>query len=300
VIVSPTTTREVMYVAATRGRESNRLYVDVAYDPDPATAHDDAVMPETAREVLARVLANEGSELSAHEALARAQRESEDLATLAAEYEAIARVGEQERWDGLLERCGLGPRRAEEVRRSDGYGPLIAALRRAEASGLDVEAGLRGLVTRRGVGGVDDVAAALHHRVTMWTAASHSTTAAGADLVAGLVPRTVGVADPDLALALLERERAMEQLATPDIRPGELPTSPTANERRVEAFARVASHHSDGQDHWSAGSGIDMRRVRNRRRAAVAAERALMLTERGTTTALDIEWRYADPPVLEP
>ena len=42
-MVSPTTTREVLYVAATRGRESNRLYVDVAYRPDPATGHDGAV-----------------------------------------------------------------------------------------------------------------------------------------------------------------------------------------------------------------------------------------------------------------
>ena len=34
-MVSPTTTREVLYVSATRGRESNRLYVDTHYDPDP-------------------------------------------------------------------------------------------------------------------------------------------------------------------------------------------------------------------------------------------------------------------------
>ena len=59
-MVSPTTTREVLYVAATRGRESNRLYVDVAFDPDPATGHDGAAMPQTARDVLAHVLANEG------------------------------------------------------------------------------------------------------------------------------------------------------------------------------------------------------------------------------------------------
>ena len=127
-LVSPTTTRELLYVAATRGRESNRLYVDVAYDPDPATGHEGAAMPETARDVLARVLANEGSELSAHEALARAQRESDDLATLAAEYEAIARVAEQERWDALLDRCGLGPRarRGSEAERR-----LRAARRRS-------------------------------------------------------------------------------------------------------------------------------------------------------------------------
>ena len=34
-MVSPTTTREVLYVMATRGREVNRIYVDTHYDPDP-------------------------------------------------------------------------------------------------------------------------------------------------------------------------------------------------------------------------------------------------------------------------
>ncbi len=38
--VSPTTTREVLYVSTTRGRESNQLYVDTRYAPDPATGHD--------------------------------------------------------------------------------------------------------------------------------------------------------------------------------------------------------------------------------------------------------------------
>jgi conjugative relaxase-like TrwC/TraI family protein len=37
--VSVTTQREVLYVAATRGRESNRLYVDTMYDPDAETQH---------------------------------------------------------------------------------------------------------------------------------------------------------------------------------------------------------------------------------------------------------------------
>jgi hypothetical protein len=39
-VVSPTTTREVLYVSATRGRESNSLYVDTSFDSDPATGHD--------------------------------------------------------------------------------------------------------------------------------------------------------------------------------------------------------------------------------------------------------------------
>ena len=182
-------------------------------------------MPETARDVLARVLANEGSELSAHEALARAQRESDDLATLAAEYEAIARVAEQERWDALLDRCGLGPRAVEEVRRSDAYGPLVAALRRAEACGLDPESGLRQLVAERPFVGVDDVAAVLHHRVEAWAATAGSRSPDGVDMVGGLIPRAVGVADPDLARALVEREQAMERYAIRGgVRPARRPT----------------------------------------------------------------------------
>ena len=47
-MVSPTTTREVLYVSATRGRESNRLYVDTHYDPDPQTSHDEHGEPMTA------------------------------------------------------------------------------------------------------------------------------------------------------------------------------------------------------------------------------------------------------------
>ncbi len=48
-MVGPTTTREVLYVSATRGREANRLYVDTSYDPDPQTSHDEALEPMTAK-----------------------------------------------------------------------------------------------------------------------------------------------------------------------------------------------------------------------------------------------------------
>lgn len=212
-MVSPTMTREVLYVSATRGRESNQLYVDVTYDPDPATGHDGAVMPQTAHDVLAGVLTNEGRELSAHEMLARVQHQSDDIATLVAEYEVIASVAQQERWDALLDRCGLGARRAEEVKRSDAYGPLIAALRRAEASGLDVEAGLRNLVAERAIVAVGDVAAVLRHRVEVWATATASTPPDRADLIAGLIARAVGVTDADVARALVEREHAIEQRA---------------------------------------------------------------------------------------
>jgi conjugative relaxase-like TrwC/TraI family protein len=69
--VSPATTREVLYVSITRGRESNRIYVDTRYDPDPTTGHDHVTKAQGARQVLEAVLASEGADLSAHETLRR-------------------------------------------------------------------------------------------------------------------------------------------------------------------------------------------------------------------------------------
>jgi hypothetical protein len=72
-MVSPASTRELLYVAATRGRPANHLYVDTAYDPDPATGHDDPTNRRSVRDVLAGVLAHEGNDISAHDVLRRIQ-----------------------------------------------------------------------------------------------------------------------------------------------------------------------------------------------------------------------------------
>jgi hypothetical protein len=67
-------TREVLYVAAIRARESNRFYVDV--EPEPAgaeMAHGPGGVLE-ARDVLVAVAARSGAERSAHQALAVALR----------------------------------------------------------------------------------------------------------------------------------------------------------------------------------------------------------------------------------
>ena len=69
--VTATTLREPLYVMATRGRESNRLYVDTTYDPDTATSHTD---PDhrTPADVLRAVLAATGDDRSALLTLAAA------------------------------------------------------------------------------------------------------------------------------------------------------------------------------------------------------------------------------------
>jgi len=258
-LVSPTTTREVLYVAATRGRESNMIYVDTSFDPDPATGHDGTISSQSTTDVLTGVLAKEGADLSAHEVLERAQRNIEDFSVLAAEYETLAHAAQQQRWDDLLDRSGLESRRLEQVRQSPAYGPLLAALRDAEAHGLDVEQTFPGLVATRPLDDAEDPAAVLRDRVDRWAQVIGSSRRASTNLIAGLIPRAVGLTDPDMARGLEEREEAMQRraraLAEHAIERHEIwvrrfgiaPTDPRARERWIEAVTTVVAY----RDRWN-------------------------------------------------
>jgi len=300
-MVSPTTTREVLYVAATRGRDSNRLYVDTSYDPDPQTSHDGMTDPQTAAEVLAGVLANEGADISAHETLRRAQHRAEDFTVLAGEYQTLARAAQADRWDSLLERSGLTGDQLEQVRVSDAQGPLLAALRDAEARSLDVDATFPKLVAARSLTDADDPAAVLHGRVDRWVAAAGSKRQAATNLIAGLVPRAVGVTDPDMARALYDRDQAMErraaELAAQAVERGQVwvrrlgspPADPGARETWMQALSTVAAYRDRwgiGNDHRPLGpdsAAKTIEAVGQRRRAQAAVERALQVA--GKTTA---------------
>jgi conjugative relaxase-like TrwC/TraI family protein len=212
-LVSPSTTRESLYVAATRGREANSLYVDTAYDPDPQTSHDSAGDPQTPREVLAKVLANAGAETSAHETLRRAQHDVESWPSLHAEYQTLAQAAQAERWNALLERSGLTDRQLQQLRSSGAHGPLLTAFRDADSRRLDLESSLPRLVQARTFADTDDPASVLHERVERWIHASGSRRQPRSNLIAGLIPRALGVTDPDFARALNERANALENRA---------------------------------------------------------------------------------------
>ncbi|KGN29460.1 hypothetical protein N802_13620, partial [Knoellia sinensis KCTC 19936] len=64
--VTATTVREPLYVMATRGRESNRLYVDTAFEPDTATSHGEDVHADPG-EILQTAITTSGADLSATE-----------------------------------------------------------------------------------------------------------------------------------------------------------------------------------------------------------------------------------------
>jgi hypothetical protein len=262
-MVGPATTREVLYVSATRGKEANRLYVDTHFDPDPQTSHDEAVEAKTAREILVGVLRNEGAETAAHEAIRREQHEAEGIERLSAEYLTLATEAQGERWDALLARSGLSDDDLDSVAASAARGPLFAGLRDAEGRGLDVESALPRLVAGKSLADAADVASVLHGRVDRWSQAAGGRRRPTGHLIAGLIPRVQGVTDPDMARALSERDHAMEQRARSLaeeaiaaghawLRPlGAPPSGPAERERWLREVSTVAAYrdrwHIEGQ-----------------------------------------------------
>ncbi|MGO9878781.1 MAG: MobF family relaxase [Acidimicrobiales bacterium] len=295
-LVAPTTTREVLYVSATRGRESNNLYVDTTYDPDPATGHDNATSQRTAQDVLAGVLGNEGSDLSAHEMLRRTQGRAEDLSVLTAEYETLASAAQEQRWRALLERSGLDPVQLEQVRQSGARGPLLAALRDAEARGLDVEGVFPKLVALRSLDDAEDPASVMHARVQAWAQTAGLKRRTSTGFVAGIIPRAVGVTDPDMVRALDERAVAMQnrvrELAVRVLehrepwvlRLGTPPVDRARRERWLEAVSTVAAYRErwnidDGRRPLGPGGAVrTLDAVGHRRRAELAIADALRLS----------------------
>ena len=294
-LVSSTTAREVLYVMATRGRESNRLYVDTHYDPDPQTSHDQASEPVTAKEVLAGVLRNEGADVSAHDMIRHQQSEAEDMQRLSAEYLTLATLAQHERWDNLLTRSGLSDADLVAVRASAAHGPLLAAFRDAEARGLDVEAIFPRLVAGRSLADAADVAAVLHGRVERWTEAAGGRGRRTENLIAGLIPRAQRVSDPEMAQALAERDQAMEErartLADQAVetgaswvqRLGTRPASPARRERWMREVSTVAAY----RDRWYVtgqsavgrpGDVSSTEQAGQRQRALAAATRATAIS----------------------
>jgi hypothetical protein len=210
-IVSPATTREALYVAATRGRHANHLYIDTAHDPDPATGHPQTTPTQDAHQVLATIMRNQGADISAHETLRRGHLAAESWATLQAEYQAIAAMAETKRWDDLIATSGFTAQERGRIRVSPGRGSLHAALRHAQAAGLDVD-NVFPLLARPGTLGQSvDLATVLCSRVRGWVqAASRAQNQSTRNPSVVPAPSYRTTTDPDLGRALTERQPLIE------------------------------------------------------------------------------------------
>jgi conjugative relaxase-like TrwC/TraI family protein len=187
-VVSAGATRQSLYVAMTRGRTANHVYVatddiDASCDgiPDPHTN-------PTARDILQRVLATDGADKSATQTLRDALDTAESLRALAPVRATLIADADLRRWERLLPVCGLTPEQTQHVLASPAAGALFAALRRGEVDGHPMPQVLHHLITDRPLSpgtnpGVTtepgtpdtasgdvalDVAAVLHSRVIQW------------------------------------------------------------------------------------------------------------------------------------
>jgi hypothetical protein len=158
-VVGAAMTREALYVAATRGRESNRLYVDV--EPETPGAEASHGRPESfsARQVLISVAHHTGAEASAHRVMAGEWASAESLGRLVAAHESLVAVASSGRWEAELARAGFPPEAIVAARSSAAWDRLARSLDAAEDRGLPVSPGPRRLATAGLVPSVPDPAA---------------------------------------------------------------------------------------------------------------------------------------------
>lgn len=209
IVHSPEMTRESLYVAMTRGRESNRAYI--ATDEHHLEEHqrrDDLQM--TARSILYGILQHVGAEQSAHETIAAEQDMWGSLGQLAAEYDTIAQEAQQHRWTALLDQGGLTPETIDELVETESFGILTTELRRLEADGHDINDLLPRITRAGGLDGAEDLGSLLRYRIQK-VAATYQPSGRRASLIAGLIPRATGITDPAMRHALHEREQLIQQ-----------------------------------------------------------------------------------------
>jgi hypothetical protein len=204
-------TRETLYVAMTRGRQANTAYTTT--DAPDSEAHHD-VAPTSGRQILVRILGRVGAEASATRQTVVEQDRWASIAQLAAEYDTIAAAAQHARWTQLIRNSGLTGEEVEQAIASAAFGPLTAALRRADAHGLDPERVLPELVAVQPLDDAADTAAVLHHRITSVTRRQqHNPHARPPDLIVGLIPAATGPMTADMRTALQERQQLIQQRA---------------------------------------------------------------------------------------
>jgi conjugative relaxase-like TrwC/TraI family protein len=215
-LATPATTREDLYVAMTRGRETNKTYVATDHPDDTHTVpHPSDAETPTATAVLTGVLRNTGGELSAHQMIDAEGEQWGNIGQLAAEFETIATAAQRDRWVHLIRNSGLTDDQADQVTASVAFGPLCTELRTAEANGHDPANILSSAIGARPLDDAADTAAVLHHRVEALTAhmPARSTRHRARTLILGFIPDATGEIAPDMRQTLDQYRDAMIQRA---------------------------------------------------------------------------------------
>lgn len=169
-VLTGSESRQQAYVALTRGRHENHLYVATAHDgEDTAPETLDAIHPPTALDVLTGILGRDGAQVSA----TTAQRQAEDprtrLAHAARAYTDAINVVTQQRTDpAVLDRIDTAAEQlAPGLTGEPGYPTLRRQLSTLAVAGKNPVAVLTEAVTRHQLDTADDRAAVLSWRIDL-------------------------------------------------------------------------------------------------------------------------------------
>ncbi|HEY3547803.1 MAG TPA: MobF family relaxase [Propionicimonas sp.] len=163
-------TRENLYVAMTRGRAENHVYVAVdAVDPD-CDSLPDVHAPTDAHQVLTAILATPGAQQSATATIAARQDEAESLRHLEPIRRTLLADAAHARWTAALVDAGLDAAAARAALTSPAAGALVVALGRIDALTDTPGRVLSDLVAATGVRATGDLADRLCQAAREWVA----------------------------------------------------------------------------------------------------------------------------------
>jgi len=252
-IIDPTTaSRELLYVALSRGRYGNHAYVINGPDEN-AERHYDLTEPATATQRLAAVLSRTDADKSATETIRLAVDEHASLTTLWAEYQTISQYAQQKRWASVIGNASLPDTVLDDVFSSAYYPALETTLRRAESHGHEPERVLAdatrildGYRPRDDQTPADPAALLIRTIDRLAAEPRHGTNQPGPKRIAGLLPRALGAMTDDMRAALTQRqqliERAAQRLVITDLKAGAAWTqqldTPSRDPRELAAWFR--------------------------------------------------------------
>ncbi len=225
-VLRPGMSRELAYVALTRGRTENHAYVatdiaDLGYDGAPAAE-------QTGRQILQHILATTGAQTSATQTVRALYDDAASLAQLAPIHETLVQQAQRQHWATVIASCGFTAEQGEQVLTSPAYGPLVAALRRAEHDGHPMHRTLPALVAAAPLDAGDndpnrsaparDLAAVLHHRVTAWHERTQPQQGHNVEPLTGGIIAPAGELGDDIPLDQRAAIREVEALITSRVR----------------------------------------------------------------------------------
>lgn len=199
----------------------------------------------------------------------------------------------------MLSRSGLTAEQHAAVVESPSFGPLAAALRRAEAYHHDLERLVPRVVGRHSLDDADDIAAVLRYRVDKVSATPPRGYHLRPRLIAGLIPEPLGAMSAEDRQAIDERKELIEARACAlaedaaarheawTRRLGPRPVDPGGDETWLGALSTIAAYREryklSSDLPVGGGARNDAQRA-GRHRAQVALEAASVLSRTPLST----------------